>query len=190
MDLSGTVLVLGYQFYYYQLIGYTPKKSFLLTMLNNCFQFLANILSLFLVTTVDRRLLTVWGQFVCGAALFFFGGTSLPGTYSGYLTTVCVMLVWGFVYQLTLGTVAWTLVAELASYRLRARTQWLANATLCLIQWTTGFCLPVHVQSGSGKLAGEGGLCVWGDDVYWVCGDVLFPAGDEESDGAGVGRTF
>jgi MFS transporter, SP family, general alpha glucoside:H+ symporter len=144
-------------------------------MLNNCFQFLANILSLFLATTVDRRLLIVWGQFVCGAALFI-GGTSLPGTNSRCLTTVCFMLVWGFMYQLTLGTVAWTLVAELASYRLRARTQGLANATLCLIQWTTGFSLPVHVQSGSGELVGEGGLCVWGDDVYWVSGDVLFPA--------------
>ena len=31
-----------------------------------------------------------------------------------------------------------------------------------------GLCLPVHAQSGSGKLAGEGGLCVWGDDVTFI----------------------
>jgi hypothetical protein len=158
----------------YQLIGYTPKKSFLLTMLNNCFQFLANILSLFLVTTVDRRLLTVWGQFVCGAALFFFGGTSLPGTYSGYLTTVCVMLVWGFVYQLTLGTVAWTLIAELASYRLRARTQWLANATLCLIQWTTGFVFPYMFNPDQGNLQGKVGFVFGATTFIGFAGTFFF----------------
>ena len=37
-----------------------------------------------------------------------------------------------------------------------------------------GLCLPVHGQSGSGELAGEGGLCVWGNDVYWVCGTFFF----------------
>jgi hypothetical protein len=173
----------------YQLIGYTPKKSFLLTMLNNCFQFLANILSLFLVTTVDRRLLTVWGQFVCGAALFFFGGTSLPGTYSGYLTTVCVMLVWGFVYQLTLGTVAWTLVAELASYRLRARTQG------SLMRRSASSSGPRALSSRTwsirirGTCRGRWALCL-GRRRLLGLRDVLFPAGDEESDGAGVGRAF
>jgi MFS transporter, SP family, general alpha glucoside:H+ symporter len=116
----------------------------------------------------------VWGQFVCGAALFIIGGTSLPGTYSGYLTTVCFMFVWGFVYQLTLGTVAWTLVAELASYRLRARTQGLSNATLCFIQWTTGFVFPYMVNPDQGNLQGKVGFVFGATTFIGLAGTFFF----------------
>ncbi|PVH71105.1 general substrate transporter [Cadophora sp. DSE1049] len=156
--LSGIVFVLGYQSYYYQLIGYSAKKSFLLGMLNNTFQFIANILSWFLIDIAGRRPLIVWGQLLCAVALFIIGGTSLPGTYAGYLTTVCFMFVWGFIYQLTLGTVAWSVVAELASFRLKSRTQGLANFVLCLVQWTVGFTFPYMFNPDQGNLGGKVGF--------------------------------
>ncbi|KAH9224412.1 hypothetical protein DL95DRAFT_350258 [Leptodontidium sp. 2 PMI_412] len=156
--LSGIIFVLGYQSYYYQLIGYSAKKSFLLGMLNNAFQFVANILSWFLIDVAGRRPLIVWGQLLCAVALFIIGGTSLPGTYSAYLATVCFMFVWGFVYQLTLGTVAWSVVAELASFRLKSRTQGLANFVLCLVQWVVGFTFPYMFNPDEGNLGGKVGF--------------------------------
>lgn len=156
--LSGIIFVLGYQSYYYQLIGYSAQKSFLLGMLNNISQFIANILSWFLLDIAGRRPLIVWGQFLCAVALFIIGGTSLPGTHSGYLATISFMFVWGFVYQLTLGTVAWSVVAELASFRLKSRTQGLANFVLCLVQWTVGFVFPYMFNPDAGNLGGKVGF--------------------------------
>lgn len=156
--LSGIVFVLGYQSYYYQLIGYTAKESFLLGMLNNVVQFVANILSWFLISYSGRRPLIVWGQLICAICLFVIGGATVPGTERAYLAAVSFMFVWGFVYQLTLGTVAWSVVAELASFRLKSRTQGLANLVLGVIQWTAGFVFPYMFNPDAGNLGGKVGF--------------------------------
>ena len=156
--LSGIIFVLGYQSYYYQLIGYTAKKSFLLGMLNNACQFVANILSWFLINYFGRRPLIVWGQLTCAISLFIIGGATIPGIQSAYLVAVSFMFVWGFVYQLTLGTVAWSVVAELASFRLKSQTQGLANLVLCVIQWTIGFVFPYMFNPDAGNLGGKVGF--------------------------------
>ncbi|KPI36758.1 General alpha-glucoside permease [Cyphellophora attinorum] len=156
--LGGLVFVLGYQSYYYQLIGFGAKKSFFLTMLNNSFQFIANILSWFLISALGRRPLIVWGE-LCGTiCLFIIGGCSLIGTNPGYLATVSFMFVWAFTYQLTLGTVAWTVVAEIPSLRLRAKTQGLANLTLCFFQWAVAFVFPYMFNPDAGNLGGKVGF--------------------------------
>ncbi|KXJ85361.1 general substrate transporter [Microdochium bolleyi] len=156
--LSGIIFVLGYQSYYFQLTGFDASTSFLLSMCNNISQFVANILSWPLLTIVGRRPLIVWGQLVCAATLFIIGGASVPGTKDGYLVTIAFMFVWGFVYQITLGTVAWTVVAEIPSLRMRSRTQGLSNMTLCIVQWLVGFVFPYMFNPDSGNLGGKVGF--------------------------------
>jgi MFS transporter, SP family, general alpha glucoside:H+ symporter len=92
--LGGLVFVLGYQSYYYQLVGFGAKKSFFLSMLNNVFQFIANILSWWLINALGRRPLIVYGE-LCGAlCLFVIAGCSMIGTYEGYIATVSFMFIW------------------------------------------------------------------------------------------------
>jgi hypothetical protein len=92
--LSGLVFVLGYQSYYYQLAGFSPRKSFLLSMLNNVSMFVANICSWFLLSTLGRRPLIVWGQ-LCGAAsLLIIAGCSMLETRAGYLGAISFIFVW------------------------------------------------------------------------------------------------
>ncbi|TVY75369.1 MFS transporter fmqE [Fusarium oxysporum f. sp. cubense] len=156
--LSGIIFVLGYQSYYYQLAGFGAQMSFLLSMLNNCSMFVANILSWPLLTVVGRRPLIVWGQFICAITLFIVGGASLPGSRSTNLVTIAFMFVWGFVYQITLGTVAWTVVAEIPTWRLRSRTQGLSNIVLCIVQWLIGFVFPYMFNPDAGNLGGKVGF--------------------------------
>jgi MFS family permease len=92
--LSGLVFVLGYQSYYYQLVGFSAHKSFLLGMLNNTSMFVANILSWFLLSTVGRRPLIVWGQLLGAVFLFVVAGCSIAGTRPGYIATVSFMFIW------------------------------------------------------------------------------------------------
>ncbi|KAF4999869.1 hypothetical protein FDECE_11368 [Fusarium decemcellulare] len=156
--LSGLVFVLGYQSYYYQLAGFDAQFSFLLGMLNNTSMFIANILSWPLLTVIGRRPLIVWGQFACAITLFIVGGASLPGHRTTNLVTISFMFVWGFVYQITLGTVAWTVVAEIPSWHLRSRTQGLSNIVLCAVQWVVGFVFPYMFNPDAGNLGGKVGF--------------------------------
>ncbi|KAF2008863.1 general substrate transporter [Aaosphaeria arxii CBS 175.79] len=156
--LSGLVFVLGYQSYFYQLMGFSPKKSFLLGMLNNISMFIANIISWWLLSIIGRRPPIVWGQLMCAITLFIIGGTSLIGTFKGYVATIAFMFLWGFIYQITLGTVAWTVVGEISSYRLRSRTQGLANIVLNVVQWVVGFLFPYMFNPDAGNLGGKVGF--------------------------------
>jgi hypothetical protein len=49
-------------------------------------------------------------------------------------------------------------VAELASFRLKSRTQGLANFVLCLVQWTVGFTFPYMFNPDQGNLGGKVGF--------------------------------
>ncbi|KAL2858521.1 general substrate transporter [Aspergillus pseudoustus] len=156
--LSGLVFVLGYQSYYYQLAGFSPRKSFLLSMLNNVSMFIANICSWFLLSTLGRRPLIVWGQ-LCGAAcLLIIAGCSMIETRTGYLAAIAFIFVWGFTYQLTLGTAAWTVVGEIPTLRLRSPTQGLSNMALCITQWAVGFVFPYLFNPDSANLQGKVGF--------------------------------
>ncbi|KAL3444239.1 general substrate transporter [Aspergillus insuetus] len=156
--LSGLVFVLGYQSYYYQLAGFSPRKSFLLSMLNNVSMFVANICSWFLLSTLGRRPLIVWGQ-LCGAAcLLIIAGCSMLETRAGYLGAISFIFVWGFTYQLTLGTAAWTVVGEIPTLRLRSPTQGLSNMALCISQWAVGFVFPYLFNPDSANLQGKVGF--------------------------------
>lgn len=92
--LSGLIFVLGYQSYYFQLLGFSPQKSFLLGMLNNMFMFIANVLSWFLIAHLGRRPLIVWGQLLTAVWLLIVGGCSTIGTFSGYVAAVSFMFAW------------------------------------------------------------------------------------------------
>ncbi|CAG9977386.1 unnamed protein product [Clonostachys byssicola] len=167
---SGIIFVLGYQSYYYQLAGFDAKFSFLLGMLNNCSMFVANILSWPLLTIVGRRPLIVWGQFVCALTLLIVGATSIPGDKQSTIATISFMFVWGFCYQITLGTVAWTVVAEIPSFRLRSRTQGLSNLVLCLVQWLIGFIFPYIFNPDAGNLSGKVGFIFGGTTLIGFIG--------------------
>lgn len=92
--LSGNTFVLGYQTYFYQLVGYSAHKSLLLGLVNTAFMFSINIVAWGVIAYVPRRPLIVWGQFLAAASLFLIGGLSVVGTTNAYTGVVGLMFVW------------------------------------------------------------------------------------------------
>lgn len=92
--LSGVVLVLGYQSYLYELLGYSAHQSFLLGLLNICVQWVANIGSWFLLVAMGSRPLVVWGQLMAAVSLFIIGGACTSTTHSARQLTVAFMFIW------------------------------------------------------------------------------------------------
>ncbi|KAF5559807.1 maltose permease [Fusarium phyllophilum] len=144
--LSGLTFVLGYQSYFYQLIGFTAKTAFLLTMLNTAVMVIANSLSWFVVEHTGRRPLAVWGDLQGNSSLYV------------YLELL---------FSMTIAPTMWSLVAELAPYRLRSRVQGLSNIMLVLWQWVIGFIFPYMFNPDAGNLGGK---------VSFVFGGVTFLA--------------
>ncbi|EXA48882.1 hypothetical protein FOVG_02221 [Fusarium oxysporum f. sp. pisi HDV247] len=165
--LSGLTFVLGYQSYFYQLIGFTAKTAFLLTMLNTAVMVVANSMSWFVVEHTGRRPLVVWGELGCVVCLMVVGGTSTAGTIAAYKITVAFMFIWNFIFSMTIAPTMWTLVAELASYRVRSRVQGLSNIMLVVWQWVIGFIFPYMFNPDAGNLGGK---------VSFVFGGVTFLA--------------
>ncbi|KAM5372126.1 hypothetical protein ACJZ2D_007659 [Fusarium nematophilum] len=131
VQASGGIFVLGYQSYYYQLIGYETKASFLLSMMCNLVMFVATVLSWFLLDRAGRRPMFVWGELA-----FFF--------------------------QLTIGTIGFTIVVEVPALRLRSRTQALANIALSVVQWVIGFTFPYLFNPDAANLGGKVGFIYGG----------------------------
>lgn len=92
--LSGNTFVLGYQTYFYQLIGYSTQKSLLFGLLHTTLLFVTNIVAWCAIAKFRRRPLIVWGQFLAAACLFLIGGLSVVGTVAAYRAVVGLMFIW------------------------------------------------------------------------------------------------
>lgn len=86
---------------------------------------IGTIASWFFMRKFGRRSLYIWGMVVMLLLLVMIGGLGFahPETHSGIAWAVgSGLLIFTFVYDLTVGPVCYCLVAELSSTRLRAKT--------------------------------------------------------------------
>jgi SP family general alpha glucoside:H+ symporter-like MFS transporter len=179
LQFGGNIFVLGYQSYYFQLMGYSAQKSFMLNTLSFAFMWLATIASWPLMAYVGRRKIIILGSSWAALCLFIVGGASIASTHSAYLVIVCFMFFWvsisisnavhyarnrtdhlsqAFVYQMTLGSVGFAAFLEVPTTRLRAKTTSLGNMSISLIQWVIGFTFPYLFNPDAANLGGRVGF--------------------------------
>lgn len=72
---------------------------------------------------VGRRSLYLWGLVLLFLMLLILGFLGMvPDRTTASLATGCIMLVWALCYQLTVGTVCYSLVSEISTRRLQIKT--------------------------------------------------------------------
>ncbi|PYH90816.1 sugar transporter [Aspergillus ellipticus CBS 707.79] len=116
---------------------------------------------------LGRRTLYLYG--LCGlcAMLLVMGFLGLvPEEHKkqGALATGCMMIIWALFYQLTVGTVAYSLVAELSTRRLQIKTVVLGRNLYNMVAIVCGVLTPYMLNPGAwdwGNYAGFfwGGIC-------------------------------
>jgi hypothetical protein len=101
------------------------------------------------------------------------GITSLITSSNAIWAQVAFMAVWAFVYQATIGSVAWPIVTEVSRSALRGHTQSLTTVTNGIAGAISGVLLPFLVNPDQANLGGRiafiyGGLlgmsCVF---IWW-----------------------
>jgi MFS transporter, SP family, general alpha glucoside:H+ symporter len=120
---------MGFSTYFYENAGLATDASFDLNMAQYALGAIGTIGSWFLMGWVGRRTIYVWGLFTMFCILLIIGLTGIaPSSNSAASWAIgSMLLVYTFVYDLTIGPVCYSLVAELSSTRLKAKTIVLAR---------------------------------------------------------------
>ncbi|OCT45610.1 MFS hexose transporter [Cladophialophora carrionii] len=119
---SGVTFVGSYSTYYQQLAGYSAAASFKLFIVQQVLSGAGNVVSWYLVDRVGRRRLTLSGMIILTTLLLITGGLAVSGTPGAIRGTIALLQLFCFVYNATIGATAYTIMTEIPTARLRAKT--------------------------------------------------------------------
>ncbi|KAI8650734.1 MFS domain-containing protein [Fusarium keratoplasticum] len=124
----GSVLM-GYSVQFYERAGLDPNSSFTLNIVQYAVGAVGVILSWFLMAKLGRRTLYIGGTCVLFIILIVVGGlgfadSSKPGPS---WAVGSLLIFYTFIYDMAVGPVCYTIVAEIPSTRLKAKTIVLAR---------------------------------------------------------------
>lgn len=106
----GVNFISGYLTYYFRLAGVTDPLA--VGQGAYAIQLAGNITSWFLVDRYGRRPMILGGAFSMTGLLLIIGGVSTIKSSSALAGTVALMCIWGYIYQMTLGAVAYSVGGE------------------------------------------------------------------------------
>ncbi|BCS26788.1 uncharacterized protein APUU_51499S [Aspergillus puulaauensis] len=120
--------LMGYSTVFYIAAGLPASSSFNMSLIQYALGAVGTILSWFLMTRVGRRTLYLYGTFALFWLLLIIGFVSLAPQSSTMNWAIGALLsVFTFTYDLMVGPVCYSLVSELSSTRLRAKSVVLAR---------------------------------------------------------------
>jgi SP family general alpha glucoside:H+ symporter-like MFS transporter len=122
--------LMGFSIFFFERAGLTAQGAFDMGMGQYALGAVGTMASWWLMNWVGRRTLYCWGLAILTGILLIVGGLGVPklveGGPLGWAVGACI-LVYTFVYDLTIGPVCYSLVAELSSTRLKAKSIVLAR---------------------------------------------------------------
>jgi SP family general alpha glucoside:H+ symporter-like MFS transporter len=120
--LSGLFFVSSYSTYYQQLAGYDIPTTFSLGIVQNILAMTGNACSWFLIDRVGRRPLSCYGMLLLTILLLLTGGLACVCSRAATRGTVGLLLLYNFLYSITIGATAYPILIETPTSRLRTKT--------------------------------------------------------------------
>jgi MFS transporter, SP family, general alpha glucoside:H+ symporter len=117
--------MMGWGTYFLEQAGFSAENATAVGIGNSAMGFCGTAASWFLMPHFGRRTLYLYGQYVMFGLLTIMGGLGVAGIPPGSGASGVVgalILVRTFVYDIRVGPVCYSLVAELPSTRLRIKT--------------------------------------------------------------------
>ena len=161
-QFTGIVFAASYSTYYAQLAGYSTAMSFKLQITQQVLSMVGNIISWYLIDKVGRRALTIGGLIGLTVLLWIMGGLAVGGSKDELRGAVTMILLYCFLYNVTIGSTAYTCLTETATSRLRVKTIaiGLAVANSFSVMWS--FVLPYMFNPDEANLGGKVGFIFGG----------------------------
>jgi MFS transporter, SP family, general alpha glucoside:H+ symporter len=163
-QFTGIVFAASYGTYYAQLAGFSTDMSFKLQVIQQVLSIVGNVISWYLIDKVGRRGLTLYGTIILTVVLWIMGGLAVGGTSEQLKGAVAMILIYCFLYNVTIGATAYTCLTEVATSRLRVKTIAIGIATANSLGVMWSFVLPYLFNPDKANLGGKlgfvyGGLC-------------------------------
>ncbi|KAJ4129743.1 hypothetical protein NW754_004027 [Fusarium falciforme] len=152
--------IMGYSTYFYTQAGLATENAFNMSLGQYALGFFGTIFSWYLMTHLGRRTLYVGGLAILFVILLAIGFTSLAGNHNvaASWATGSLLLVYTFFYDSTVGPVCYSLVSELSSTRLRAKTIVLARNLYNIFSIVNGVIIPYMLNPTAWNWRGKAGF--------------------------------
>ncbi|KAL1629321.1 hypothetical protein SLS56_005425 [Neofusicoccum ribis] len=152
----------NYLAYFLKLSGI--DDAFLITVISVLCSLISSAFAFFLIERIGRRpqlLAGVCGMLVCLliiGLLGFFGSGEIWNSRA--LSAFCI--IWAVFYYMSVGAVGWTIVGEISSSRLRAKTTSLAAISSSVFNMAWSIEIPYLVNAEKANLGPKCGLIFFG----------------------------
>jgi SP family general alpha glucoside:H+ symporter-like MFS transporter len=163
--LSGLPLQ-GANTYFFEQAGLAVNSAFDLTIGYYIIGFVGTVMSWFLITWFGRRSIFVTGLLMMTTVLFIIGFVALSpkGDVAAEWAQAVLLVVWVFIYDWSVGPLAFLLVSESSSTRLRAKTVAIGRNAFYLWSIIFSVVTPYMLAPDAGNWKGKsafvyGGTC-------------------------------
>ncbi|KAK6511083.1 hypothetical protein TWF481_000005 [Arthrobotrys musiformis] len=154
--------IMGYSTYFYEQAGLDPKNAFNMSIAQYGLGIVGTVSSWVFMGYFGRRTLYIAGLITLDICLFIVGFIALgPSKPVTQWATGSMLLVYTFFYDVTVGPVCYSLVSEISSTRLRAKTVVLARGLYCLFSIVNGVLIPHMLNPSAWNWKGKAGF-FWG----------------------------
>lgn len=148
--------------YFFTTAGMSPTRAYQLNLGGTAIAFVGTLLSWWLITHVGRRTLYMSGQAVLCGVLYIIGILNSASKSDGSLWAQAALCIfWLFVYSLTVGPIAYAIISETSSVRLRSLTVSLARTTYQLASIISQVLEPYFMNPTAWNVSGKTGF-FWG----------------------------
>ncbi|KAL3428807.1 general substrate transporter [Aspergillus tetrazonus] len=140
-NISGYYFVATYLTYYAQLVGYSADASFIINIVAQVVSFVGCVASWFLIESVGRRPLNIWGVALMTVVLCVGGGLATTNNFQCLKAVIGLFIVYEFIYFVTIGSAGFTAALGIL----------LQNAIVCGL----AFLIPYIFNPDKGNLGGK-----------------------------------
>ncbi|KAH8703986.1 putative maltose permease [Talaromyces proteolyticus] len=149
--------------YFFTTAGMSTDHAYQLSLGDTAIAFVGTICSWWLITHFGRRIIYLTGQGVLFVVLFLIGIiNSSTSANSAVWAQAGLCIFWLLVYSLTVGPIAYAIVSETSSIRLRSMTVSLARVSYQVINVVSQVLEPYFMNPTAWNASGKTGF-------FWGC---------------------
>ncbi|KAH0008392.1 MFS hexose transporter, partial [Aureobasidium melanogenum] len=172
--LSGLFFVSSYSTYYQQLAGYDTPTTFSLGIVQNILAMTGNACSWFLIDRIGRRPLSCYGMLLLTILLLLTGGLACVGSKSAIKGTVGLLLLYNWLYSITIGATAYPILIETPTSHLRTKTAAIGLTLQSGLFAMWAFVIPYLFNPNQANLGARvafifGAFAVLSTVYLWLC---------------------
>ncbi|KAI8634262.1 sugar transporter [Xylariaceae sp. FL1651] len=154
--------------YFFTTAGLPTAASFYLSLGAKGFGFIGTVLSWFLITYWGRRSLYISGMGSLSLILLIVGILSVSvGENGGLWASGGLCVLWLFIYSLTIGPLAYSIISETSSVRLRPLSVVLSRVSYQVINIISQFLNTYMISPVEWNWSGKSGF-FWGGTAFLV----------------------